>query len=41
MLEAHANIVIWHGAVRDVVRVLNVRILEIRHSPEESQSLPT
>jgi RES domain-containing protein len=41
MLEAHANIVIWHGAVRKVVRVLNVRILEIRHLPEESQSLPT
>jgi hypothetical protein len=35
MLEAHANIVVWHAAVREVVRVLNVRILEIRNRPEE------
>ncbi len=41
MLEAHANVVIWHEAVPEVVRVLNSRVLEIRHPPEESQGSPT
>lgn len=41
MLEAHANIVLWHRAVPSAVRVLNVRVLEIRDPYEESAGTQT
>jgi RES domain-containing protein len=41
MLEAHANVVVWHQAVRSAVRVLNVRVLEIRDPYQESAEAQT
>lgn len=38
VLEEHANVVIWHDAVQEVVRVLNTRILAMRYPPPEEST---